>query len=315
MTKDKKPRSPTCCPSFFGAPKLRGESSAGSQVSESDKWKSRRWLPLPRAWIQKSGSKTVPVDAPAALDKPAAAADVESEKAEARRRYNQSRSKSKLKLSGRGKSSEKPTSSKRRVQVAAPTAVPPAAPDQDNPLETNSTGVTTECRPDNLESDLQIPFQPHRGLSLCRKVETVWSGNGPSSQPGSPINRARIGPLTRSDSFRDLPLRKNPQQEGRGSLDPLVGMSVMMVILIIMVLWGKVCAILCTSTWLYAIPRMRLIGDKSDGSKNSGQDRPESDKLVGLDIGSEEYKKKVVLGGLLERNRRIPPREKGVNFS
>lgn len=81
-----------------------------------------------------------------------------------------------------------------------------------------------------------------------------------------------------------------------------------MVILIIMVLWGKLCAILCTSAWLYFIPQMRSMG-RSDGGSSSV---PDPDHPVGLDLGSEEYKKKVVLEGLLERSRRSSLREKGI---
>lgn len=74
--------------------------------------------------------------------------------------------------------------------------------------------------------------------------------------------------------------------------EPVVGLSVVMVTLVIMVLWGRVCAILCTSAWLYFVPRLISTGG-SDGS-GSGD----------LDIGSEESKKKVVFEGFLERNHR-----------
>ncbi|KAK4766151.1 hypothetical protein SAY87_007793 [Trapa incisa] len=100
-----------------------------------------------------------------------------------------------------------------------------------------------------------------------------WSGNGPSTQHGSPINRTPSGSITQLVSFRDPePPRKNPQQGGHGSLDPLVSLSMMMVTLIIMVLWGKACAILCTSAWLYFIPCMRSMCGISDGGTISGPD-------------------------------------------
>lgn len=78
----------------------------------------------------------------------------------------------------------------------------------------------------------------------------------------------------------------------QGKVDPIVGMSIMMGTLAIMLIWGKTCAILCTCAWLYMVPRLRIkesIRSNSDGN---------------LDFESEEYKKKVVLEGLLQRDRR-----------
>lgn len=125
---DKKPRKPSCFLSCFRVSKL--PEPIGSRSNSDKKKKSRRWLPLPRAWTRKSGAKTVPVDATAAVDE---TADIKSEKAEARRRYDESGSKSKRKVR-RSKSSDKLTSSKGRVPEAAPAPVQ-AASDQDKPRE------------------------------------------------------------------------------------------------------------------------------------------------------------------------------------
>lgn len=79
--------------------------------------------------------------------------------------------------------------------------------------------------------------------------------------------------------------------ENQGKLDPIVGMSIMLGTLAIMLIWGKLCAIICTCAWLYMVPRLRI---------------KESIRLSSssLDFESVEYKKKVVLEGLLQRDRR-----------
>lgn len=79
--------------------------------------------------------------------------------------------------------------------------------------------------------------------------------------------------------------------ETQGKLDPIVGMSIMMGTLVIMLIWGKLCAILCTCAWLYMVPRLRT----KENSRLSSSS---------LDFESVEYKKKVVLEGLLQRDRR-----------
>ncbi|MED6217455.1 hypothetical protein PIB30_017897 [Stylosanthes scabra] len=76
----------------------------------------------------------------------------------------------------------------------------------------------------------------------------------------------------------------------------VVGMSIITVTLVIMVCWGRLCAILCTSAWLYYIPRF-----------NTSTTASQNDDHVDLDfdLDSEEYKKKVIMDGILHRNRGI----------
>lgn len=77
--------------------------------------------------------------------------------------------------------------------------------------------------------------------------------------------------------------------------DPMVGMSIVIVTLIIMLLWGRLCAIICTSAWFYFLPLLRRSDDIATNT---------SSNLVNMDMNSEDYKKKVVLEGFLDRNRR-----------
>lgn len=148
--------------------------------------------------------------------------------------------------------------------------------------------------------------------SFRRKLESMRNG---SSQPGSPNAKPKPGRLSRTSHSGPLPVPvhetgtanpsslnpratwKKPEQEKEAlgkKRDPLVGLSVIMVILIIMVFWGRLCAILCTSAWFYFVPRLRNATKLDKNIQNS------------LDqyYDSEEYKKKVVLEGFLERNHR-----------
>lgn len=78
------------------------------------------------------------------------------------------------------------------------------------------------------------------------------------------------------------------------------GMSMLMVILIIMLLWGRLCAIVCTAAWFYFLPRIR----KNQEPETA---RRRNDGRVSNDVhhfSSAESKKKVVLDGFLERNHR-----------
>ena len=116
--------------------------------------------------------------------------------------------------------------------------------------------------------------------------------------------------MRHSDSFPDAANRDKPRPDPKKPaareseparmgrrFEPLVGMSVVMVTLVIMLLWGRLCAILCTSAWLYFVPRLSsaVVDPTIDGLGAGSGSR-------GLDLGSEECKKKVVFEGFLERN-------------
>ncbi|KAM1326404.1 hypothetical protein EV1_010886 [Malus domestica] len=95
----------------------------------------------------------------------------------------------------------------------------------------------------------------------------------------------------------------------RKNLDPLIGMSIILVTLIIMLIWGRLCAILCTSAWFYLLPGLRsAAGATTTAADGSGYPHHNSSSNVNtpraMDMNSEECKKKVVLEGFLERNHR-----------
>ncbi|OIW01875.1 hypothetical protein TanjilG_31057 [Lupinus angustifolius] len=81
------------------------------------------------------------------------------------------------------------------------------------------------------------------------------------------------------------------------SYDSVIGISIVMVTMVMMIFWGRLCAIVCTSAWLYFISRSRLNVTKNDDNKKLNDN-------LDLDVDSELYKKKVIMEGLLNRTRR-----------
>ncbi|KAF8407445.1 hypothetical protein HHK36_006578 [Tetracentron sinense] len=149
----------------------------------------------------------------------------------------------------------------------------------------------------------------HQQLPIHRKTESKIAGG---SQPGSPGNNPKSSKklmFTLAPSFplaTAHPSRRSRlvgEKSGRrndtlaGKLDPIVGMSILMVTLAIMLLWGRLCAIVCTSVCFYFVPRLRIAG-KSDVNRDNRSESGDSG------LNSVECKKKVVLEGFLERNRR-----------
>jgi hypothetical protein len=150
--------------------------------------------------------------------------------------------------------------------------------------------------------------------SFCRKIEAIRAG---SNQPGSPEAKPKLTRPASISHSASLPVSfpekrvANPSSStlSRGTLkkparkkdelseklDPVIGLSIVMVTLIIMLLWGRICAILCTSAWFYFVPRLANVTKSDDVVGKNPNSR---------DYDSEEYKKKVVLEGFLERNHR-----------
>lgn len=91
-----------------------------------------------------------------------------------------------------------------------------------------------------------------------------------------------------------------------GRFDPVIGISIIMLTLMIMLIWGRLCAIICTSTWCYFLPSLKEAAIAAAKRKRSGGGKAEGGSFPGdLDLNSEAYKKKVVLEGFLVRQHRV----------
>ncbi|KAF5747404.1 hypothetical protein HS088_TW05G00125 [Tripterygium wilfordii] len=141
-------------------------------------------------------------------------------------------------------------------------------------------------------------------LSFRRKIDSIRTSSHPASpDTAKPKDRRPNVVISRSTTF---PVPDRVKWVGSAStqsqvinekefskLDPIVGFSIVTITLLIMLLWGRLCAIFCTSAWFYFVPRLRSNMDHS-GTNVSGSTRP--------DLDSEEYKKRVVMEGFLQRN-------------
>lgn len=122
--------------------------------------------------------------------------------------------------------------------------------------------------------------------------------NTPKTNRSAKLNREKGAIPLQTKNKSNPPENVAPTKK----YDTLVGVSVIMVTLIILLLWGRLCAILCTSAWFYFVPRL------SSAVKNDGVlvERTPTRNPKAVDLNSGEYKRKVVLEGFLERTRRSP---------
>ncbi|MBA0592634.1 hypothetical protein Gorai_009609 [Gossypium raimondii] len=163
-------------------------------------------------------------------------------------------------------------------------------------------------------------------LALYCIITYTWAAPGSLSEPtrsrslpDSVVTKAKLKPKKTQTVLShtvSLPVLEGRQRVGNNGIHapPVnskdlrldnfeLGMSVIVVTLIIMLVWGRLCAILCTSAWLYFCPRFRTRVNGNGSSSGGGVESTQS--LNDSYLNSKEYKKKVVLEGLLHRNNRI----------
>lgn len=143
-------------------------------------------------------------------------------------------------------------------------------------------------------------------LSFSRKIDSYRTGSG-QTKPTEANTRTSPVPssilLKRGKRVVSRKYSKLESEVHTLKYDPVVGMSIIVVTLLILVLWGRVCAILCTSAWFYFVPRLTY---SAVDTENTGLVGTTSNPRVPIDLNSDEYKKKVVFEGFLERNHRSP---------
>ncbi|TYG41258.1 hypothetical protein ES288_D12G161500v1 [Gossypium darwinii] len=186
--------------------------------------------------------------------------------------------------------------------------------------------------PDSTKSSSK-PHIPSRQNSkadqrLASTNQITWAAPGSLSEPtrsrslpDSVVTKAKPKPKKTQTVLShtvSLPVLEGSQRVGNNGihappvnskdlrLDNIeLGMSVIVVTLIIMLVWGRLCAILCTSAWLYFCPRFRTRVNGNGSSSSGGGGVESTQNLNDSYLNSKEYKKKVVLEGLLHRNSRI----------
>lgn len=136
--------------------------------------------------------------------------------------------------------------------------------------------------------------------------KSLGEGSGMISQNPPMLSKASTFPLQKLKKKKVTieETGKEKPQEGENkhakNSESIYGLSILIVTLVIMLFWGKLCAILCASTLLYLIPRLKSEKDRVGVSINSSESELKQIKFnMNID---EARKKKVVMEGFLERN-------------
>ncbi|XP_028807602.1 uncharacterized protein DDB_G0271670-like [Neltuma alba] len=116
-------------------------------------------------------------------------------------------------------------------------------------------------------------------------------GSSSSSSPTSSTTTISVTTVKRREDPKLRDKKKgttNPDDDNRTK----ALCYILVTSLLVLILWGKVFAIICISFWLYLLPR------RSELSEPPGPVKKEEE-----DFDTVEYKKKVIMEGLLDRNR------------
>ncbi|XP_022991489.1 uncharacterized protein LOC111488090 [Cucurbita maxima] len=192
------------------------------------------------------------------------------------------------------------------------------------PVATNRAGGEIVTRPENVKNDIlpekiirenceqlnspkKLSARSESRFSFTRKLESFRSGR--FAQPVSPttkknlkstnlqsptisLNLPRINQVKESMASMQVRLKPN-NSEMKQRYRSMAGMSILMITLVIMIVWGRLCAILCTAAWIVMVTSLRSIVEDYDTLQ-----------FFKSDSYSEGFKKKlVVLKGFLCRNQ------------
>lgn len=147
-----------------------------------------------------------------------------------------------------------------------------------SPASRPGPDAAAPCCPPSAPSAVASPSRPTNPRDSACRTET--------RPGGTRVHKIKSEP--------EPPTPRHPEAEH----GHVLGLSVMAVVLAMLLLFGRVGAVLLTCLWFYCLPRLRAA--VMDGTGGGG------DKSR-INVVSEEYKKKVVLEGLLQRNgRRMP---------
>lgn len=291
------------------------EHKKSAETIPSDGQKKKRWLFWSRSRMKKSGSRTVPVVE--------SNSTTVSEKSNPKNKY--SKSKSKPDQPGEVTKHKPPC---QEVQVASdqtPNEI--LSQLQETTYEPHAQNIINIIIPEKGEHPESDHFDTPKDdtckirSSFCRKIEAIRTGSSQPEVKSKPKTKPKskpkpTEPTTISHSVSNLDKRvakaNGSSTNSRGALknndtlslakikklDPVAGLSIIMVTLLITLFWGRFFAIICTSAWCYIVPSLRNLTKLSDDVIQTN--------LNSQDYDSGEYKKKVILEGFLKRNHRNP---------
>ncbi|GLJ29175.1 hypothetical protein SUGI_0575230 [Cryptomeria japonica] len=184
------------------------------------------------------------------------------------------------------------------------TRPPEDAEQVEKPLPSPEHKITNEER---FSEGSLISLNALRNPTLRYPASLSASKNGSRSlnfntgQKGKKKNKTKFGRIFYIDG---QPGKTNRVQQSedflgrakRRPIDTTVGATLMAIILFVLVIYGRLCAICFTSALLCIVPKLRNgenITDSGTNYKNS---------TVMMDLQSREYRKKVIMDGLLDRS-------------
>ncbi|KAF3776388.1 Uncharacterized protein EJ110_NYTH48414 [Nymphaea thermarum] len=129
-----------------------------------------------------------------------------------------------------------------------------------------------------------------------RDPATTSSENNSSFEKTSARNKQKPAKCLLSSDFSRNRIER-ARKKSDYELGPMVGMSIVLVSLTSLLLCGRLCSIFWTSACLCLVPRLRR-------RETTHRADAEMDGQAQLDMDSDEYKKKVIMEGMLKRNHK-----------
>ncbi|XP_073316356.1 uncharacterized protein [Primulina huaijiensis] len=191
--------------------------------------------------------------------------------------------------------SDIPTSeSIREIQIIADTAAAAEAPSPLIHLVNNKIDqeLITEEKNNKKQQDQSIPTKVQETSSNPMiKLRQSVSLPALPARPQRRLNKGKTAAAATGEGGNG-----DEMTAATGKYDSMVGASMIALTLVVMLIWGKVCAILCSAAWVFFV---HCFKQSNESFENKNVNVSSDHQILVLD--SHEYKKRVVLQGFLER--------------
>nr|XP_019703316.1 uncharacterized protein At5g23160-like [Elaeis guineensis] len=179
-----------------------------------------------------------------------------------------------------------------------------ASAQENSPFKKPSEGRTSRSRGNAQQLQRDADSQLHHGIDaeqprlprISKQYSTRREEVPASWKPHTVRTRCTTNDPGSPAHIHPAASHKRPVRTG--SLKPGAGIWVMVMTLGVMVFLGRASALICLCSCMYLVPLLSMGKDGvSDGNGVASRE---------VEMNSEEYKKRVILEGLLERNGRKP---------
>ncbi|KAL7149720.1 hypothetical protein ABFS83_05G059800 [Erythranthe nasuta] len=127
-------------------------------------------------------------------------------------------------------------------------------------------GCSQQPPPEAEVEEEELNSSTDKTTNFEKSAAAVKYGISRSTAPVPIIGRSAtphvVGSIKRRVNYDKKEFEKRTSGGGGDEINSIIGALIVSVTLVVMLIWGKLCAVICAALWLYFVPRFRA-GDRN----------------------------------------------------